>query len=291
MDNTHKSEELSSVLLSTMLRMQPFPDNVGLATDLLLHLESGMVESRDEYIVVRTVDAPEYFFGNMLVLRQRPSPSDLKRLEHNFAQLVGTPPLIAHRTFAWPESDDSVVTLDDFVEQGYEATVYRVLVAHPGDIRPVATNPFVKVRPFAAQQEWDDWSRMQLADMPDPSDITSQRYIRHQQMVYRRLIERGLGNWWGAFLDDEQVGSLGLFFLDGIGRFQSVTTAARHRNRNVCRTLVTEVIRLTAGRSDRLVMVADEAYHAGAIYQAMGFQLQGRLASLCQEPQKVTARS
>ena len=60
--------------------MRHFPDNRGLATDLLLHTETGVVESQDDYIVVRTPDAPEYFFGNMLVLQQRPLGSDLKRL-------------------------------------------------------------------------------------------------------------------------------------------------------------------------------------------------------------------
>ena len=270
--------------------MRHFPDNLGLATDLLLHMETGMVESRDDYIVVRTPDAPEYFFGNMLVLPQRPSGRDLKRLEHDFAQLIGTPPLIAHRTFTWPENVDSVLTLDAFVEQGYDATVCRVLAVHPDDIRPVATNSLVKVRPFAVQQDWDDWSRMQLADMPNPAEITSQRYMAHQQTAYRCLIDRGLGNWWGAFIDDEQVGSLGLFFLDGIARFQSVITAPQHRNRNVCKTLIGEVIRHTARRWDRLVIVADEAYHAGEIYAAMGFQQQGRVASLCQEPRNITTR-
>lgn len=277
-------------MLITIPGMQYFPDNLGLATDLLLHAEIGTVESRDEYIVVRTPDAPEYFFGNMLVLQQRPSVSDLKLLEHDFGQLIGTPPLIAHRTFVWPESADSVVALDTFVEQGYDATVCRVLVAHPGAINPVATNSLVKVRPFALEQEWDDWSRMQLAAMPDPTDITSQRYITHQQRAYRSLIERGLGNWWGAFIGDEQVGSLGLFFLDGIGRFQTVITGAKHRNRNVCKTLMTEVIRLSAGRSHRLVIVADETHHAGTIYEAMGFRQQGRLASVCQAPRNTAAR-
>ncbi|XUW90609.1 GNAT family N-acetyltransferase [Burkholderia sp. M6-3] len=270
--------------------MQQFPDSLGLATDLLLHTEIGVVESRGDYIVVRTPDAPEYFFGNMLVLQQRPSVSDLKSLEHDFGHLIGTPPLIAHRTFAWPESADSVVSLDAFVERGYDATVCRVLVARPDEIHPVATNSFVKVRAFAMQKEWDDWSRMQLADMQDPTCITSQRYVAHQQRAYRSLIERGMGNWWGAFIGDEQVGSLGLFFLDGIGRFQTVITAAQHRNRNVCKTLMTEVISLAAARSDRLVIVADETYHAGAIYEAMGFRQQGCIASLCQEPRNATAR-
>jgi len=88
--------------------MPHFPDNLGLSTDLLLHAETGIVESRQDYIVVRTPDAPDYFFGNMLVMRHRPSQADMKRLEHDFAQLVGMPPVIAHRTFAWPETADNV---------------------------------------------------------------------------------------------------------------------------------------------------------------------------------------
>ena len=268
-----------------MLKMRHFfSDNLGLATDLWLHTETGMVESRDDYVVVRTPAAPEYFFGNMLVLRQRPLAGDLRRLEDDFARLVGTPPLIEHRTFTWPEADDDVITLDAFVEQDYEATVCRVLVSRPEDIGRVSINPLVKVRPFAVQRDWDNWSRMQLDDMPNPLDVTSQRYMAYQQIAYRSLIERDLGNWWGAFIDDEQVGSAGLFFVDGIGRFQSVITEPKHRNKNICKTLVSEVIRLNAGRSERLVMVADESYHAGAIYEAMGFRPQGRVASLCQEP-------
>ncbi len=270
--------------------MRLFPENLGIATDLLLHRETGIVESRDDYTVVRTPDAPDYFFGNMLLLQQRPSGSDLKRLEQDFAQLIGTPPLIAHRTFAWPESADSAVTLDAFIEQGYDATVCQVLLTRPDDIHPIAKNSSVEIRAFAGRQDWDDWSAMQLADMPNPTHITSRRYMAHQQTAYRNLIDRDLGNWWGAFIDDEQVGSLGLFFLDGIGRFQSVITGEQYRNRNVCKTLVSEVIKLTAGRSDRLVMVADETYHAGAIYEAMGFRQQGRVASVCQEPRDATDR-
>lgn len=258
--------------------MHTVPDNLGLSTDLLLHNEIGIVESRNGYLVIRTPDAPDYFFGNMLVLPRRPTGSDLERLERDFAALVGTPPLIAHRTFTWPEDTDSAVNLDAFIERGYDATVCRVLTLYPSDRLSVATNPSVTVRKLGSQQDWDAWSRMQLADM------VNQRYMAHQQTAYRRLIDRGLGNWWGAFIGDEQVGSLGLFFFGGVGRFQSVITAEQHRNRGICRTLVSEVIKLTAGRADRLVMVADEAYHAGAIYEALGFQPQGRVASLCQEP-------
>jgi hypothetical protein len=264
--------------------MPEYPDNLGLVTDLLLHTETGIVEPKDDYIIVRTPESPDYFFGNMLILPQRPSGSDLHRLEDDFAQLVGIPPVIAHRTFAWGESEDGVADLDAFVDRGYNATVCRVLVAGPNDIRPAATNASVDVRRFETIADWDDWARMQLADMSDPSGGASLRYVAYQQAAYRNLIARGLGDWWGAFIDGEQVGSLGLFFLDGIGRFQSIVTREQDRNKRVCKTLVSQVIRRTAGRSDRLVMVADEAYHAGKIYEALGFEERGRTGSLCLEP-------
>jgi ribosomal protein S18 acetylase RimI-like enzyme len=269
--------------------MHHFPDNLGLSTDLLLHAETGIVEQRNDYIVVRTPDAPDYFFGNMLVLQQRPSEIDLEHLEQDFALLIGTPPLIAHRAFTWPESASGVVNAEAFSQNGYSTTICRVLVAHPQEIRPVATNRFVEVRKFGVQQDWDDWSRMQLADMPNPTDIASQHFIADQQTAHKRLIDRGLGNWWGAFIDGEQVGSLGLFFLDGIGRFRSVITSEHHRNRNICKTLMSEVAKLNSGRSDRLVIVADETYHAAGLYEAMGFRQQGRVASSYQAPRDTAA--
>ncbi|RFU45158.1 GNAT family N-acetyltransferase [Paraburkholderia sp. DHOC27] len=264
--------------------MPNLADNLGIATDLLLHAETGKVERRDDYIVVRTPDSPDYFFGNMLFLQARPTTDDLQRLEIDFARWVGTPPLIAHRAFEWPETAEVTVELDGFIERGYDATVCQVLVARDSEIRPVATNAAVEVRALATQTDWDDWNRMQLAVMPDPADPTTQRYMAHKQRAYRALITRGLGQWWGAFIDGEQVGSLGLFFLGGMGRFQSVITAEQHRNRGICKTLLSEVIRRTEGRAKQLVMVADESYHAGRIYESLGFVQHGRVASLCREP-------
>lgn len=266
---------------TTMLKLE---SNLGLSTDLRLHEQSGIVEAQDGYTVVRTPDAPEYFFGNLLVLPQRPLISDLGRIERDFARLVGVPPRIAHRTFTWPESPKDEVDLDAFIAQGYDATLYEVLAAKPSDIVPVTSRAHVDVRPFRSQEDWDTWSAMQLGDMPNPDDVTSQRFMAHQEKAYQRLIERGFGNWWGAFIDGELAGSLGLFFLDGIGRFQSVLTGEAFRNQGICKTLVSEVTQMTAARANVFVMVADESYHAGKIYQALGFRPEARVGSLCREP-------
>ncbi|PQV54715.1 GNAT family N-acetyltransferase [Paraburkholderia sp. BL21I4N1] len=264
--------------------MPVVPENLGLATDLLLHAETGSVETKDRYVVVRTPQAHDYFFGNMLVLRDRPSAGEIDRLEEDFARLVGVPPSIAHRTFTWPENDAGAVDLAAFVERGYDATLCSVLTATPDQIRPAVTRANIEVRAFHSQRDWDDWAAMQLAAMPNPADPTSQRYMAQQQIAHRNVIARGMGAWWGAFIDGEQVGSLGLFFFGRIGRFQAVITSEQHRNKGICKTLISEVIRATAGSDDHLVMVADESYHAGKIYASLGFVQHGRLGSVCREP-------
>jgi ribosomal protein S18 acetylase RimI-like enzyme len=265
-------------------------ENLGLATELLLHAEIGSVSHDECYVVMRTAQAPDYFSGNMLVLDERPKPEDRERLEEVFARLVGVPPAIAHRGFAWPEGEGAVAGLDAYLAHGYEATTCSVLVADRNAVQSAQINDSIDVRLFDSDRDWDEWARIALADMPDPGSEASRRCVAFQRGAYRALIERQWGNWWGAFLDGELIGSLGLFFFGRIGRFQSILTRADQRNKRVCRTLLTEVVKRAAGARDRLVIVADEAYHAIRIYESLGFVRQGRIGSLCQAPASVRER-
>jgi hypothetical protein len=259
--------------------------NLGISTDLLLHAQSGIVEQKNEYIVVRTPDAPEYYFGNMLILRERPRESDLVRIESAFADQVGGPPVIKHRTFMWPDTELQFMGLEAYVEAGYSSTHNCVLVAEQSDLRLAVTKPVVHVRKYRDQADWDSWTAMHLLDNSAPdSDGTYKRYLSHQQTAYKKLISLGFGDWWGAYLDEEQVGSVGLFFFRGIGRFQSVITVERYRNQKICKTLLQEVAVRAFSRAQKLVIVADESYYAGAIYQSMGFRRHQWMGTLCREP-------
>jgi ribosomal protein S18 acetylase RimI-like enzyme len=259
-------------------------ENLGLATDLLLHAEIGSVSHDDRYVVVRTPQAPDYFSGNMLVLPARPSADDRRQLEDDFARLVGTPPAIAHRGFAWPEADTVRIEFEAYTARGYEARMRSVLVAERNAVHSSAINEAVEVRLLDSDRDWDDWTRISLADMPDPESDVSVRCVDFQRSAYRALIERQWGNGWGAFIDGEMVASLGLFFFGRIGRFQSIVTREDRRNQRVCRTLLTEVVKRAAGARDRLVIVADEAYHAIRLYESLGFVREGRIGTLCQMP-------
>lgn len=264
--------------------LKKIEENLGLVSDLLLHAEVGSVTHEDRYIVMRTPEAPEYFSGNALVLERRPSQEERRQLEEDFAQRIGTPPAFSHRSFSWPEKTFDTIDLDAYVAHGYTASVYSVLMAERNTMRPTATNGAVQIRLLETDRDWDDWARMSLAEMPDPASEVSRRCVEFQQAAYRRLIDKQFGNWWGAFIDDELVGSLGLFFFGSIGRFQSIVTREDHRNKRVCRTLLTEVVKRTAGARDRLVIVADEAHHALKLYESLGFVRQARTGNLCQSP-------
>jgi predicted GNAT family acetyltransferase len=128
---------------------------------------------------------------------------------------------------------------------------------------------------------------MQLADnagkFPEPEFLN---YLAGKQATYQRMIADNLGDWWGAFIEGKQVANLGLFFDGETARFQAVHTAPSHRNQGICRTLVHHVALAGFQRAVRLVMVADENYHAARVYESLGFRRSERMASLCWWPQE-----
>jgi ribosomal protein S18 acetylase RimI-like enzyme len=258
----------------------------GITTDLMFNRAAGEVRIEGRYTVIRTPAAPDYYFGNMLVLGDAPHGDGLPTLEADFARLIGTPPVIQHRTFLWPVNGEPAFDPQPFTGAGYAYAESTVLLASPRDLlEPDAINTSISIRPYRDLRDWDDWQVLFLAEnagmFPGETYLT---FMLGQQAMYRDLIEAGRGDWWGAFIGEEQVANLGLFFEGRTGRFQSVITAASHRNQRICKTLVHHVAREGLKRADRLVMVADEHYHAARVYESLGFRRQERMASLCWYP-------
>jgi hypothetical protein len=208
---------------------------------------AGEVAQHDHYTVVRTPHSPDYYFGNLLVLPRAPVDQDRAQLEHDFATLVGTPPIIKRRTFIWlPDATARIPALADFITAGYAFQDNVVLIAQQADlISPTQTNSSVSFRRFDGNDgDWAAWRAMQIAHGADEFPAAEyRRYLAAQETLYRRMIAAGAGDWWGAFFGTEQVASLGLFFAAGpaeqcVGRFQLVITAPAYRQRGVCRARV-----------------------------------------------------
>ena len=261
------------------------PPHWGIETDLMLLRQDAIVTEADGYRIARSPANPGFYFGNLLVLDTPPSNADQTRLESDFDRLVGLDPNVQHRTFVWPVQDSAPAKVDAFVDAGYVYDEATVLIAEPADlITPPATKLTAEIRPFQTDADWQAWHALKMADNTIHSAEGYRRYLQGREATYRRLHAAGQGNYWGAFVDGEQVAHLGLFFDARVGRYQSVLTADAWRGNNLCRALVYAAARDGFQHADRLVMVADAHYHAASIYESVGFKPRERMASLCWWP-------
>ncbi|MEO6921063.1 MAG: GNAT family N-acetyltransferase [Collimonas sp.] len=221
-----------------------------------------------------------------MLLERPPHNQDRAQLETDFGNLVGLPPLIKHRTFLWPALESAPLIPDAFIRAGYDFRESTVLIARPADlIAPSQAKREVTIRRYTHAADWADWKAMQMAEnagnFPEQEFLS---YLAGLQAMYPQMITDDKGGWWGAFIADKQVANLGMFFTGETGRFQAVFTQPPYRNQGICRALVHHVAADAFRRAERLVMVADEKYHAARLYETLGFQRQERMASLCWWP-------
>lgn len=84
------------------------------------------------------------------------------------------------------------------------------------------------------------------------------------------------GGWFGAFLGERLVASLGIFVVEGLGCFQSVKTHPlfRRRGLGLAGTLVYRagLLALDELGTERLVIVAKMNAPAQNLYAALGFE-------------------
>jgi ribosomal protein S18 acetylase RimI-like enzyme len=148
-------------------------------------------------------------------------------------------------------------------------------------------NNACEIRPFTAD-DWPSWIKLQYANnavqaqQEDDRDGGYTHYVHGKAGEYRRMIEAGLGEWFGAFVDGELASSMGLFVWGKLGRFQSVDTHPDFRRRGLAGTLVYEVAQTGFNEmgAETLVMCADPDYVAIKIYESVGFEAVEELAGL-----------
>ncbi len=242
-------------------------DSLAWRTDLALLTYAGSkIEDHGDHLVVRTPANPGYYWGNFLLLEAVPEDghldSWLRRFEEEF-------PEAGHRTFGVDGTTGSADDLAAFREAGFDierSTVMTATEVHP----PARPHTGATLRPLASDDDWEQQVALAMVD----EDDTSLDFATRRALAQRALVDQGRGQWFGAFLDQRLVSSLGLFVAsEGLARFQEVKTHPDARGRGLCGTLVHHASRygfdeLGVGT---LVMVADPDYLAIRVYRAVGF--------------------
>lgn len=246
----------------------------GMLSEFIFHGFGAVVTDHGDSISVRTPNNSDYYFGNFLLFPAPPSDGDFDQWMARFADVFAPYPNVRHHTFQWlPGVSDKSGELAKFKLAGF--TLDETSVLATGSVhtdKPVPDG--VVFRKITTDADWaavvDEQSREGYLNVP-AEDF--RRYKEESFANYRCMSQKGLGDWWGAFKGEELVANMGLFFGDGVGRFQSVGTAEKHSRQGICRAMVVHVANegLKSHPGITLILWADAHEIARDIYCSVGF--------------------
>jgi len=248
--------------------------SLGLRTDLIFHKYSGIIEDKDEYFVIKTPSRPTYYWGNFLIMNDPPREGDYDSWVAIFEKEIGP---CAERGFfviTWDNVDGEKGEIQQFVDAGYDIEVLSTLTANHVQ-PPPKYDPNLIVRPLRSDRDWEDYIDIHFDPAWRYGDPDSQRkFIASGRDSIRAMTEAGLGTRFGVEVDGRLVADLGVYREGKLARFNNVATHRDFQRRGICSTLVYEASRRTLEMPaiETLVMQADDAYHAGQIYESIGFR-------------------
>jgi ribosomal protein S18 acetylase RimI-like enzyme len=256
--------------------------SLGYQTDLIFARFSGEVTDHGDYTVIRTPSNPTFWYGNYVLFPKPPEARDLKRWIEIFKREF---PDSKHAVLGFDGTSGELGAAKDFETLGFDV-VETVVMTASAVHTPPKVNLEAEYRQMLTPADWDRAVQLRILCNDDHEPEDYKMYVRSKMLEYEKMTDAGLGFWWGAFLNDNLVSSLGLFLERGVGRFQSVETHPNFRRLGLCGTLVHTAAKhgLETLRADLLVMCADPEYHAARIYESIGFEPTERQVALERAP-------
>jgi ribosomal protein S18 acetylase RimI-like enzyme len=241
--------------------------SLGFRTDVALRIREGaQVIDRGDYLVIRTPDNPNYWWGNYFLLAGVPGPGQSQGWLTRFAAEF---PAARHVALGVDVADLAPVP-EDLAAAGLNTEWATVLTADR--LRPPPhPNTKAEIRPLEGDADWRQSVDLGVRchDGGEPG-----HYLERRAVARRRMTQSGAGAWFGAFEGGLLLAQLGLFDVgDGYARYQHVETDPSARRRGLAGTLVWTAARYGRDvlRTSTFVIVADPADVAIRIYRACGF--------------------
>lgn len=241
-------------------------------TDLIFARTAGEVVDRGDYVAIKTPSNPGFHWGNYLIFNSAPRTGDLRRWCDIYRSEFTYYDKIRHMVFTWDSSETGVS--DEFQKAGFILDRAKVLTSSEVSA-PQKINQEIVVRPLQSDSDWEAATHLQVACRDLSFEEGEYLKFKSQQMLmYRRMSDKKMGHWFGAFLGSRLVGDLGIFFERTVGRFQNVETHPEFRRQGICGTLVFQCASYAFESMSvkTLVMEADSDYHAARIYESVGFK-------------------
>ena len=245
-------------------------------TDIAILAASGStVTDCGTHLLVTTPDNPSYHWGNFLLLKHLPVPGGAREVMGAYDTWFRTNRYRAIGIDSSAADEHGVIDTSEFERAGMDTDVSHVMVAER--LRAPA-RPFLGggIRPLAFD-EWDKWADLELAVYADDRRYTRE-YVRARARQEQRLVDAGLGQRWGVFVDGRLAASAAVYDTgNGVLRFQSVATHPRRRKQGIASTLLHRMTEraiadhVREGREVRgFVTVADPEGPAHGAFKRLG---------------------
>jgi ribosomal protein S18 acetylase RimI-like enzyme len=261
--------------------------SLGYRTDLIFPAFDGEIIDRDSYLVVRTPENPSFYWGNFLLFPYPPKEDDFAKWSQLFTQEIGVHEKIKHQAFGWDSTEGDEGIVQSFFDAGFNLS-RNIVMTSQGACAPSRVSEDVEIRVLSSDSDWKQAVENQVICREPEFDEAEHKLFRQLQMSrYRKMVKAGLGEWYGAFHGNHLVADLGIFHIDGVGRFQSIETHPDFRQRGIGTALIVKSAHhsLEAFNLRKLVIVAEDSSKPQQLYESLGFKPVESQVGLARWPQ------
>ena len=251
--------------------------SLGLKTDLMILKNESIIKDHGDYISVITPDHLSFHWGNHLIYPEGPVKgvyekwiSDFKTCFKHFK--------VKHMAFTWDINKNPSFDYSEFEKNGFKYDDTTSLTTKKLNIN--YQNNTINMQTLSSEEDWKKVIDFQIAVYHEISKNADEwrDFYEKRLFQYRKLVHSGLGRWYIARINNKIVADLGLFWQEGVARYQLVTTHKEYRRMGIAQTLIK-----FASEDSKCSLFIIEADNEGAginLYQSIGFKIQGKRGGL-----------
>ena len=239
---------------------------------ILKDRQTAQITDKGSYIVVRTPDRPDYFWGNYIIMPSAPAPNSYNHWLAVFESEIGPKSQTGFVAITWDSPGDQGQCVQ-FTDKGFSLQTSKILSAsrvHP----PPKSNPHVTFKPLHTESDFAQTIEVHFTpDWQYSSDEAQIKFLKDSANSSRKLVNAGTAIFIGAFKGDKLTAVVEMYYNDTLCVFDSVATHRDHRRQGICSSLIhyASQYALTQLNCQTLTLEADEDYHAAKIYESIGF--------------------
>jgi ribosomal protein S18 acetylase RimI-like enzyme len=210
----------------------------------------------------------------LIVLKNPPRTEDVDRWRTLYEKKIAPNQVNPNRILIWDEIPIDSSTIEEYKKDNLTFSPFHVLILN-SLTQPKNHNGRIAIKEIGDNdEEWHsvieaNIESFGIAETSDYKDYVDRRFLDH-----RSHIRKGAGRWYGAYVNGELAGSLGIFTGDGLCRFQEVAVRPKFLRQSIASTLVYHA----ASRAQEeypdfpQIIIADPEGEAINVYRQIGFE-------------------